>query len=98
MILWFPQHVSKAVVFKYIDQFKSGTFTQIIQDRIHSRFPAFYHTKIYVDEDFKEIDIQCSICLEQGDYQLSCGHVFHKRCITEWKKRQHSCPLCRANI
>lgn len=97
MILWFPQHVSKASVFEYIDQFK-GTFKQIIQDRIHSRFPAFHHTKIYVDDDLEEIDTQCSICFEQGDYQLSCGHVFHKKCILEWKKRQHSCPLCRGNI
>lgn len=98
MILWFPQHVSKAIVFEYIDQFKSGTFQQIIQDKIHSRFPSFQHTKIFVDEDFKEIDTQCSICFEQGDFQLSCGHIFHKRCITEWKKRKHSCPNCRANI
>ena len=98
MMLWFPQHVSKAEVFDFIHQFKVGTFRQILQDRIHSRFPSFNHTKIFVDEQLNEIDTQCSICFEQGDFQLSCGHIFHKRCIVQWKKRQHSCPLCRANI
>lgn len=98
MILWFPQHIPKSTVFKFLEDLDSNLFQQIIQDKIHSRYPAFVHTKIYVDSDLHEIDTQCSICFEQGDYQLSCGHVFHKRCIQQWKMRQHSCPNCRADI
>lgn len=98
MILWFPNHVPKSTVFKYLEQFDSSTFQQILQDRIHSRYPAFHHTKIFVDDNLEEIDTKCSICLEQGDYQLVCGHVFHKRCIVKWKEQKRSCPLCRAEI
>jgi hypothetical protein len=98
MILWFPQHVPKAVVFKYLESFDPGTFQQILQDRIHSRYPSFTQTRIFVDENLQEIDTQCAICFEQGDFQLTCGHIFHKRCIKKWKQRQHSCPLCRASI
>lgn len=44
----------------------------------------------------------CSICLNpvrstRGSTPIRCGHVFHKRCIDEWKARPngHSCPVCR---
>ena len=33
----------------------------------------------HVDNEFKEIDTTCSICYEDADYQLNCGHIFHKR-------------------
>ncbi len=44
----------------------------------------------------------CSICLSpmrhtrNSTKELSCGHIFHKQCINEWKGR--SCPLCRRNV
>lgn len=98
MILWFPQHVPKEKIFKYLQQFDSKTFRQILQDKIHSRFPAFTHVKIIVDSNLQEVDSLCSICYEQGDYQLACGHIFHKHCIQTWKRHQLSCPLCRACI
>ena len=41
----------------------------------------------------------CSICfenLEKGNiYGTSCGHVYHARCIQEWKTKNTTCPLCR---
>ena len=46
----------------------------------------------------------CPICLEQlktNEYyrELSCKHVFHKKCIDRWFKKDHSdCPMCRAKI
>lgn len=98
MLLYFPAHISKDVVFKYLHNFAKGTFQQILQDRIHSRFPSFTQNKIWLDKDFNEIDTQCSICYDQGDYQLNCGHVFHERCITRWKEKNRSCPLCRAAL
>lgn len=52
---------------------------------------------------------ECCICLEEYDkwdpnkvpVTIRCGHVFHKKCLLEWEKKdqlsteQYSCPLCR---
>ncbi|XP_022756449.1 E3 ubiquitin-protein ligase RNF181-like [Durio zibethinus] len=50
----------------------------------------------------------CSICMEsfwQSDgaaasRQVSCGHVYHHNCITDWllNGNSNSCPLCRHEI
>lgn len=98
MLLWFPKHVSKEKIFECISHLDRSTFAQIVQDRIHSRYPSFSHYKIYVDDNFEEIDTTCAICLENGDYQLNCGHIYHKHCIMRWKKKCNTCPLCRKPI
>lgn len=98
MILWFPSHVAKERVLNYVQEFAHNTFGQILQDRINSRWPSFIQKKVCIDQEFNEIDIQCAICYDQGDYQLTCGHVFHERCIAKWQERSRSCPLCRAPI
>lgn len=33
-----------------------------------------------------------------GTYTLNCSHKFHRACIIEWLKHQHTCPLCRQPI
>jgi len=44
---------------------------------------------------------QCSICLDEMDenskvVKLSCGHHFHKRCVTKWLlTKKITCPLCK---
>ena len=40
----------------------------------------------------------CSICLEENpNIKLtSCGHKYHKTCISEWVTIKPICPLCRA--
>lgn len=42
---------------------------------------------------------QCSICLSELNgpcKTLPCGHVFHRRCILNWKQTgHHTCPYCR---
>ena len=40
----------------------------------------------------------CSICLieysaKYNNKILNCGHMFHAKCINQWK---HSCPICRS--
>lgn len=40
---------------------------------------------------------ECSICLEpllKNVYALPCAHVYHEKCIREWMKKSHSCPIC----
>ncbi|KAK8503079.1 hypothetical protein V6N13_025839 [Hibiscus sabdariffa] len=50
----------------------------------------------------------CSICMERfwpsegscASRQVSCGHVYHHDCITDWLLNAsfYSCPLCRHQI
>lgn len=46
---------------------------------------------------------ECSICLAPfGDADeirlTSCDHVFHSRCLKNWFKVNHTCPLCRSSL
>lgn len=49
-------------------------------------------------------DSQCSICIDDfccGQYyrKLNCNHVFHKKCIDRWfKKDNNNCPMCRSVV
>lgn len=95
MLLWFPTGRQKDTVLKLIQTLDRSTFPQRVQDLIHARFPAFDHYKVYVDDEFQEIDTTCAICYESADFQLNCGHIFHKRCLAKWKK---TCPMCRASF
>ena len=29
---------------------------------------------------------------------LECGHKFHKKCISEWMKKEKKCPICRMEL
>lgn len=57
-------------------------------------------TKVKVNKDFTE----CSICLEDFSeedddiFKINCPctqQFFHKDCITNWLKKNCSCPICR---
>jgi len=43
--------------------------------------------------------MDCPICLMKIDkthkHELSCGHKFHKECISKWVIDNMNCPLCR---
>ena len=64
--------------------------------------------KIWKPEKYSRTKIKehvCPICLEEievGEYQrqLSCSHVFHKKCIDKWiiADVNCSCPLCRMDL
>ena len=49
-----------------------------------------------------EEDDKCSICLnsltESDVYKTHCGHLFHKDCFEQLKKRFDTCPMCRASL
>ena len=42
---------------------------------------------------------ECTICLDKiyfyNNYNLTCGHIFHKKCIKNWLKKNNECPICR---
>ena len=44
----------------------------------------------------------CSICLDE-DKKVTClirkcRHEFHESCLTEWLKKDGSCPYCRSSL
>ena len=44
---------------------------------------------------------ECTICLKKFNKDkvyLNCNHYFHKECIQNWKTRNNTCPICRAQI
>ena len=50
-----------------------------------------------------EQDNECSICClpienRQQYLNLKCKHVYHKRCLQEWLRKNNRCPLCRSDI
>ena len=43
----------------------------------------------------------CIICFYPLDKEvavLSCGHKYHSHCITNWFKKELTCPECRSII
>jgi hypothetical protein len=50
-------------------------------------------------ESDKNKELECSICLEDIELEdikkLKCGHIYHTKCISEWKKENNTCPICR---
>jgi hypothetical protein len=47
-------------------------------------------------------DLSCSICLDTDTdikfVQTSCGHHYHKDCISKWVELKDNCPNCRMAI
>ncbi|TKR63169.1 hypothetical protein L596_027033 [Steinernema carpocapsae] len=46
---------------------------------------------------------ECYTCMEEFKLdervlRIDCPHMFHKKCLEPWLKRQNSCPVCRAII
>lgn len=56
-----------------------------------------------IEEKKSTKESTCSICqnmikIDDSISELTCSHVFHYDCITEWGKYKPSCPLCRVDI
>ncbi|XP_053327997.1 RING finger protein 151 [Spea bombifrons] len=45
-------------------------------------------------------DLLCSICrgVMKCPVMISCGHIFCRKCILQWLKRQQTCPCCRTEV
>lgn len=44
---------------------------------------------------------ECVICLEEMSVGLSaitCGHIFHERCIDMWLSKKYQCPICGTEV
>lgn len=53
-----------------------------------------------IKEEFTENNHTCCICFERcyNPCILKCDHYYCFRCISEWRKRSKTCPLCREYI
>ena len=55
---------------------------------------CIFHTPV------QTVDSNCSVCMElmttRNYRELSCGHLFHKKCLKKWKQEgNRTCPMCR---
>ncbi|XP_034046166.1 RING finger protein 151 [Thalassophryne amazonica] len=57
-----------------------------------------YDVELFVDAP--DYDLICTIC--QGvlrcPVRAACHHIFCKKCILQWLKRQETCPCCRKSV
>ena len=44
--------------------------------------------------------IRCVICQSSKftKVKITCGHVFHRKCIDEWLRWKKECPICKAEV
>jgi len=52
-----------------------------------------------VPDPIVDEDELCVVCMERPPkIVLPCGHCFCKECISEWKGKSDTCPVCRASV
>jgi len=48
-----------------------------------------------------DTETECCICLEKNEAPWTtaqCAHSFHATCMSEWRKHNPSCPICRSSL
>lgn len=83
--------------------------TNLTQDQIN-QLKAFKYSAVEVSfqqgvssQTFDSTQSVCCICIcdyELNDdlIELSCGHVYHKCCISNWLLKRARCPTCKAVV
>jgi len=59
--------------------------------------PMMTVAKVDIEADGND---SCCVCMEEHELgqkatKLSCGHIFHKACISSWLEQRCTCPICR---
>ena len=73
-----------------------------IRNQLIKEFDEFqYKNKDKFGDTFT--DDECSICIMKYRVTekikiLPCKHIFHKKCIKKWLKKNDTCPLCNFDI
>ena len=64
---------------------------------------AMRETQVTGDDLIEENNKECLVCLDENRLggmavKMPCGHLYHKECISEWLRKQGSCPVCRYEV
>lgn len=87
-----------------MDEQRRKQMLEIRKDVINNLKEFLYKNTAKEIKIKQQIESECSICLEkyQANDKLilfNCDfHYFHKKCILDWLKRNHLCPLCNHHI
>ena len=85
----------------------NGTITlrpdgSIVESKLKNKYGLGPYYRIKDSDSLVKNKERCVICLEDyksGTYKrkLSCGHIFHKKCIDKWFKKSNNinCSVCR---
>ncbi|XP_042559296.1 RING finger protein 151 [Clupea harengus] len=67
----------------------------MIQNQIQS---GGYEVDLFVEAP--DYDLICIICrgVLRCPVRVACNHIFCKKCILQWLKRQETCPCCRKPV
>ena len=77
------------------------------QNRVFASFLSANVTRNTVVKTYDEASLlkkenpMCSICLTDitlDKKELSCNHMYHKKCIDKWLERKSTCPVCRKEV
>ena len=94
--------ITSTVLLSVITEFGSPENISFFKNQRINEINTIKYKKIKESDPL--IENVCSICLEnfkKGECykKLVCNHVFHKKCIDPWLKKDHSdCPYCRTKV
>ena len=94
--------LNSAILLEIVTSFGTPESEKYMENVRKNKLKSISYKKVKENDPLTQQD--CSICIESfktGEYQrtLECKHCFHKKCIDQWFKKDHSdCPLCRAKI
>lgn len=79
------------------------SFVVRVKDILRYRRATANMDQRYPDATEAELEASdkiCIICREEmtSAKKLTCGHLFHFRCLKSWLERQQACPTCRRSI
>ena len=94
------------LIIKIYDNYNSTTYINNLLDyKSNITLESIIKKNPNISEEEKEkirneLSVICNICLyevDNGKY-LSCGHIFHIKCIKEWIMVNSNCPICKSPI
>lgn len=95
---------------KNLIQAKYPSLKPILNLKYPTQQKKLYHDLVI--KPFFPKNFKCAICFAENEYEdykdldetyytittLPCDHSFHHTCITQWKIKISTCPLCRATL
>ena len=73
----------------------------VVEDSMESYYEEMTRgKKVYCIGTRTRKRIKCVICLQSArtKIKLSCGHIYHRKCVDEWARWKSQCPTCNADL